>query len=160
MTQFTPGLILEFLLVALLLVTVAYCVVLNRRLSKLKDSQHELREIVTDLSQATFAAENAIRGLRSTTDDAEARLSDKLAKAEEMSRELSAFERPAHLRAAPPVDTAPVPKPAAPRQVVRPVAPVVSDRHETPVVGAGQAAPTTSREVWRQHALSRLNRAS
>jgi hypothetical protein len=91
MTHFTPGLILEALLVVLLLMTVGYCVVLNGRLGRLRSSQHELRQIVSDLTLATTNAETAIRGLRTTTEDAEAKLSDKLHKAQLLARELSTY---------------------------------------------------------------------
>lgn len=91
MTHFAPGFIIEILLIALLVLTVGYCMVLNRRLSRLRASQDELRQIITDLNAATQTAETAIRGLKMTTDEADARLSDKLHKAQLLARELSAL---------------------------------------------------------------------
>ncbi len=164
MTQFAPGMILEGLLVVLLLLTFGYCVVLNRRLSRLRESQTELRAIIGDLTSATATAELAIRGLRATTDDAEARLSDKLHKAQLLARELTVL---ADDRVTQTVASAPAPTPTqspakparspeqAPLQVSE-KAPVASTQR----VSRPGAPNVENAEQWRRHALSRLKRAS
>jgi hypothetical protein len=160
MTHFTPGLILEALLVVLLLTTVCYCVVLNARLGRLRASQQELRQIVSDLTQATTHAETAIRGLRTTTQEAEAALADKLHKAQLLTRELSTYStagsslRSAAIAAVTPAfSPRPVSLDGAPADAA-PAAP--APRPEA----AAPGAPAVDREAWRRHALSRLKRAS
>ena len=130
MTQFSPGLIIEILLVLLLAVTVGYCMILNRRLGTLRSAQSELRQIVFELASATQTAETAIRGLKATTDDAETRLSESLHKAQLMARELTVLidgnAKPALTeRVTPPVIPAPVvtPPPVAPPPQVAPPPP-------------------------------------
>ena len=137
MTQFAPGLIIEILLIVLLLATVAYCMVLNRRLSRLRSSQDELRGIITELNQATQTAETAIRGLKLTTEDADARLSDKLHKAQLLTRELEVLT-------------------GAQRQT--PAVPAQPEPAAAPPQAAKAAAPDP--ETWRRIAMARLKQAS
>ena len=138
MTQFTPGLIIEILLVLLLAVTVGYCMILNRRLGTLRSSQSELRQIVFELGSATQTAETAIRGLKATTDDAETRLSESLHRAQLMARELTVLIDGDAKPAAP----EPAPQPLLPSQVVAPpvVAPPAPPRAAAPQVVAPPAA--------------------
>lgn len=91
MTQFSPGLIIEILLMLLLVVTVGYCLVLNRRLGRLRSAQDELRQIIHELGAATQTAEQAIRGLKITTEEADAKLTEKLHRAQLLTRQLSGF---------------------------------------------------------------------
>lgn len=147
MTQFTPGLIIEIFLIVLLLVTVGYCLVLNQRLSRLRSSQDELRQIIDDLGTATQTAEYAIRGLKATTEEADARLSDKLHKAQLLTRELSVLSSTHDVQygsADPAAPQQPAPQQPAPQQSV----PARRD----------QAQPDL--EQWRQIAMSRLKKAS
>jgi len=85
----SPGLAVELVLLVLLAATIAYCAVLNRKLTRLRGAQDELRDIVDELSATTQNAQAAIQGLRETTDEAEARLADKLHKAKLLTNELS-----------------------------------------------------------------------
>jgi hypothetical protein len=161
MTQFTPGLIVEVLLVVLLMLTVGYCILLNRRLSNLRSSQQELRQIVSDLATATTTAESAIRGLRATTDDAEARLSDKMQRAELLSRELSSLtdSRPERPIDQPP--PRPEPRPTSPESTVRgPASSQPAGADPRSGAGASRSGDTDDRDAWRRHALSRLKQAS
>ena len=139
MTQFAPGLIIEILLILLLVVTVGYCMLLNRRLSRLRSSQNDLRQIIIELSAATQTAETAIRGLRNTTEEADSRLTDKLHKAQLLVRQLSSLTG----------DRQPLEAPSAPS------APAASNG---PSESAQQPAPDP--ETWRKIAMSRLKKAS
>lgn len=91
MSEFPVGLILELVVVGLLCVTVAYCFVLNRKLQQLRSAQNDMRLVVQDLNMATQHAENAIAGLRATTDEAEHKLDDKLHKAKLLTHNLALF---------------------------------------------------------------------
>jgi hypothetical protein len=171
-TQFTPGLIIEILLVLLLGLTVGYCMMLNRRLGNLRSSQNELRQIVFELGAATQTAETAIRGLKATTDDAEIRLSESLHKAQLMARELTVLIDGNAKPAAPAPTPRPVlPTPVAPIPVAAP--PVAPPPAAPPPVAKRPAAPPPAapppasdsdaaakeRALWRQRTLSKLKNA-
>ena len=92
------GLLLDILLAVLLSATLGYCFVLMRKLERLRGGQSELRKIIAELLVATQTAERAISGLRRTTDEADARLSDKLRKARALTEELSLLHGAAERR--------------------------------------------------------------
>ncbi|MGE3627519.1 MAG: DUF6468 domain-containing protein [Hyphomicrobiales bacterium] len=112
------GMTIEILVVFLLVITIVYCVIVNRKLEALRSDQSELRGIITDLDTATGKAEAAIRSMRETaglTDsaladrvaralDIESRLSEEIIKAEALHTKLSAI----------PQRVLEVPRPAAP----------------------------------------------
>lgn len=172
MTQFTPGMIIEILLILLLVLTVSYCMVLNRRLSRLRSSQHDLRDVISELCASTQTAENAIRGLKATTEDADVRLTDKLHKAQLLTRELEVLTG-----GAAGMQTAKTPPPPAVTPNV-PAAPVAAPTPETHRLShpGGQARPgmpsiaaaRAANEVfaapdlndWRHRTMSRLTKAS
>ena len=139
MTQFAPGLIIEILLIGLLGLTVGYCMVLNKRLGKLRSSQQDLRQIITELSAATQTAEHAIRGLKATTEDADLRLTEKLHKAQLLARELSALTGGAADHAPPPV-------------------PAKSQPAEKSTKQAAPADGPADPEEWRRIAMARLGK--
>lgn len=161
MTQFTPGLIIEILLVLLLGLTVGYCMILNRRLGNLRSSQNELRQIVFDLGAATQTAETAIRGLKATTDDAETRLSESLHKAQLMARELTVLIDGNAKPAAPAPPRPVLPTPVAPIPVAAPpvAPPPVAKRPAAPPPAADSDAAAKERALWRQRTLSKLKNA-
>lgn len=89
MTAFPIGTLLEAVVAILLALTVGYCFVLNRKLARLRSHRQELREVVHELEGATARAEQAISGLRLTTDEADGRLSENLAKAARIADDLT-----------------------------------------------------------------------
>jgi hypothetical protein len=82
------GLIIESLVAVLLLLTIGFCVVLNRRLKKLKADEHALKATISELITATEIAERAIAGLKMTVRDCDQNLSDRLRLGESLVREL------------------------------------------------------------------------
>ena len=62
----------------LLLLTILYCVRLNRQLRLLKADEQTLRATISELITATEIAERAIAGLKSTMHDGEQNLSERL----------------------------------------------------------------------------------
>ena len=54
----------EVFVAVLLVVTVAYCFILNRRLSELRGAQGELQKIMTEFADATRVAETGLSDLR------------------------------------------------------------------------------------------------
>ncbi|MFM9975892.1 MAG: DUF6468 domain-containing protein [Beijerinckiaceae bacterium] len=58
------GFVIELVVVVLLGFTVAYCIILDRRLQRLRSDETSMRQTVVDLGLATERAERAIDGLR------------------------------------------------------------------------------------------------
>ena len=86
----TASLAVEGLVAVLLLITIGYCVVLNRRLGRLRKDEQALKATIGELFAATEIAERAVSGLRATVAEAEASLGEKLRQAESMTGEIGA----------------------------------------------------------------------
>jgi chromosome segregation ATPase len=81
----------------LLLLTILYCVRLNKQLRLLKADEQTLRATISELITATEIAERAIAGLKSTMREGEQSLATRLQRAESLTadieRQLSAGEQ-------------------------------------------------------------------
>jgi hypothetical protein len=88
--SFNYGLLIETMVSFLLLLTILYCVRLNKQLRLLKADEQTLRATISELITATEIAERAIAGLKSTMHDGEKDLSGRLARVEQVSTELDA----------------------------------------------------------------------
>jgi hypothetical protein len=118
------GLIIESLVAVLLLLTISFCISLNRRLKKLKADEHSLKATISELITATEIAERAIAGLKLTVRECDENLSERLATGEQITREMSrqidssrdVLNRLAQITAA--GRPAPAPAPVAPPQPV------------------------------------------
>ena len=82
------GVVIESLVAVLLMVTIGYCMLLNRRLKRLKADEHSLKATIGELITATEIAERAIGGLKHTVRDVNGNLGAQLAAATEMSEQL------------------------------------------------------------------------
>ncbi|MGH6671057.1 MAG: DUF6468 domain-containing protein [Xanthobacteraceae bacterium] len=82
------GLIIESLVAILLIFTIGYCMLLNRRLKLLRADEGALRATIAELVTATEIAERAIAGLKITARDCELGLGERLARAERVSADL------------------------------------------------------------------------
>jgi chromosome segregation ATPase len=82
------GLMIESLVAVLLLVTIGYCVLLNRRLKHLKADEHTLKATISELVAATEGAERAIAGLKQTARDCDQTLGEQLRTGERLSTDL------------------------------------------------------------------------
>jgi hypothetical protein len=83
------GLMIESLVAVLLLLTISFCLMLNRRLKKLKADEHALKATISELITATEIAERAIAGLKMTVRDCDQNLGERLHAGESLSRELA-----------------------------------------------------------------------
>jgi hypothetical protein len=86
--SFNYGLLIETMVSFLLLLTILYCVRLNKQLRLLKADEQTLRATISELITATEIAERAIAGLKSTMHDGEKDLGERLARMEHVSSEL------------------------------------------------------------------------
>jgi hypothetical protein len=82
------GMIIESLVAILLMVTIGYCMLLNRRLKLLKADEHALRATISELVTATEIAERAIAGLKITARECDAGLGERLTRAERFCADL------------------------------------------------------------------------
>lgn len=81
MTNFA-GLLIESVVALLLVTTIVYCVMLNRRLQKFRADEQSLRGTIAELITATEIAERAIAGLKLTVRDCDHSLGGQLRSAE------------------------------------------------------------------------------
>ena len=83
------GMIVEGSVSILLMVTIGYCVVLNSRLKRLHADRDTLRQMVTDLVQATDLANAAVKELKTTAVEADLVLNARLEEAERFGIQLA-----------------------------------------------------------------------
>ena len=82
------GVAIESLVAILLMLTIGYCMLLNKRLKRLKADEQTLKATIGELITATEIAERAIGGLKHTVRDVNENLGTQLASAAEMSEQL------------------------------------------------------------------------
>jgi hypothetical protein len=82
------GIAIESLVAVLLLLTIGYCILLNKRLQRLKADEHSLKATIGELITATEIAERAIGGLKHTVRDVNENLGSQLTAATQMSAHL------------------------------------------------------------------------
>jgi hypothetical protein len=82
------GFAIESMVSVLLLLTILYCVRLNRQLRLLKADEQSLRITISELVTATEIAERAIGGLKQTMREGEQVLTSRLQRSEDLSNEI------------------------------------------------------------------------
>ena len=82
------GMIINGLIAILLVLTIGYCMRLNRRLKLLKSDEQSLRATIAELVTATDIAERAITGLKLTVEECEVGLAARLASGERLTVDL------------------------------------------------------------------------
>ena len=84
------GIAIESLVAILLMLTIGYCMLLNKRLQRLKADEHSLKAVIAELITATEIAERAIGGLKHTVRDVNENLGNQLTAAAQISIQLKA----------------------------------------------------------------------
>ena len=82
------GYLVESMVSVLLLLTILYCVRLNKQLRLLKADEQTLRATISELITATEIAERAIAGLKATMREGEQSLGTRLQRAETLTSDL------------------------------------------------------------------------
>ena len=82
------GMIIEILVAILLMLTIGYCMLLNKRLKRLKADEQSLRATICELVTATEIAERAIGGLKLTVEECEIGLGARLRSADRFTADL------------------------------------------------------------------------
>jgi Domain of unknown function (DUF6468) len=88
MSELTLGMAIEIVVAVLLVLTIFYCMALNRRIIRLRADEAVLRATIAELITATEIAERAILGLKATAGDCERSLGDRLSQTEGMLQDL------------------------------------------------------------------------
>ncbi|MBB4301816.1 hypothetical protein GGD81_000833 [Rhodobium orientis] len=88
MSSLSLGFIVEGFVTLLLILTIGYCIVLNRRLKRLHADEEVLKATISELLTATEIAERAIHGLKETAGECDRSLIQRLAEAERVSAEI------------------------------------------------------------------------
>ncbi|KAA0688554.1 DUF6468 domain-containing protein [Azospirillum brasilense] len=84
----TLTLVLDLVMVGLLAATIAYAIILNRQIIKLRESRGEMAELVRGLNEAMSRAETGVRGLKKTAHETGEDLQRTVAKAQTLRDEL------------------------------------------------------------------------
>ena len=79
------GVLVEGLVATLLVVTIVYCVSLNRKLERLRADETDMKNLVGDLIDATGNAERAIQALKVSASDWDRALGSRMRHAEKLS---------------------------------------------------------------------------
>lgn len=82
------GLVIESLVAVLLVVTIWYCTLLNRRLKLLRNDEQSMRGTIAELVTATEIAERAIGGLKITVRECDENLGSQLSTGAELAMKL------------------------------------------------------------------------
>ena len=85
------GIVIESLVAVLLMLTIGYCMLLNKRLKRLKADEHSLKATIAELITATEIAERAIGGLKHTVRDVNENLGSQLTAATQMAGHLKSM---------------------------------------------------------------------
>jgi hypothetical protein len=83
------GVMIEGLVAILLVVTIGYCMMLNKRLKRLKADEQTLKATISELITATEIAERAIAGLKVTVQECDVGLGQRLKAAEQVAAALA-----------------------------------------------------------------------
>ena len=134
------GIAIESLVALLLMLTIAYCMLLNARLKRLKADENSLKATIGELITATEIAERAIGGLKLTVRDVNENLGNQLTAAGHLSEQLrkQLAEGDNVVRRLSKIASA-----ARPSSEVSPAAPVVSSAK-----AIAQAAQAFSERRW------------
>lgn len=89
MSGFSIGMLVEGMVSALLVVTIVYCLILNRKLNALRADQTKLREVIQALDRSTRNAENIIGELRETASSTQEELDGRIDHARSMADRLN-----------------------------------------------------------------------
>ena len=142
------GLVIESLVAVLLVLTIGYCALLNKRLKLLRNDEQAMRGTIAELVTATEIAERAIGGLKVTVRECDQNLGSQLASANELvaklKKQIAAGEdimgrlsqialaaRPSSVVALPEKTEAPVPAPRADAKAISAAAQAFSERRRT-----------------------------
>ncbi len=88
MSDLTPEMIMNIVVLLALFVTIVYAIRLSRQLSQVRGDQERLRKLIADLEKASDRAENAVKSMRETAEGSGDDLQDRINAARSLTDEL------------------------------------------------------------------------
>ena len=82
------GTVIDLFVALLLVVTIGYCTLLNRRLKAFRGDEEAMRQTIRELVQASEIAERAIAGLKETATECDKSITYKLRQADRFCRDI------------------------------------------------------------------------
>ena len=89
--MYTMPMLVNFVMIALLIVTIVYALILNSRLKKIRDARDDLYQIIHRFTEATQKARESIESLKKTAATLEGKIESHMNRAEELKSDLSFF---------------------------------------------------------------------
>jgi hypothetical protein len=145
--SFSFGLMIETLVAVLLLITIGYCVILNRRLKRLKGDEQALKATISELITATEIAGRAVAGLKATAQDCDGTLGERMRAAERLAAGMERQLKAGELLLSELIRSGIAPAPAKPRPAPAPAGNVPDAKA---VVAAAQAFADRARSRARE----------
>ena len=144
--------LLDLAIILLLVPTIVYAVILNRRLSALRRSRDELGKVVSSFNEATMRAEAGIPKLKKATVEANTALQDRVEKAHSLRDDLAfmierAEEMADRLEGAVRTGRTDTGQPASPPPVARPAVVQPDDSVATRTLAGAAMAATEDSDV-------------
>ena len=150
------GFVLELIVVALLVVTIGYCVALHRRLGALRMAQDEMKRFIGNFNEATARAESGVAHLRAAASESARTLEPRIEQANALVGDLDMLTHRAgkladrlENTATPASGAKPAAKPARPSQGAK----------RKPATKAQPAQPTTGPSQTESELLKALREA-
>ncbi len=146
------GFMIESLVAVLLMLTIAYCVILNNRLKRLRADEQSLKATIGELITATEIAERAVAGLKTTAHECDQTLGERLRLADRSCASLNAHIKAGEAlmaRLSRIVEAGRPGEEGAPKEVAAPAAPPATAPDPKAVAAAAQA--------FAERARTRLN---
>ena len=143
------SLMIESMVALLLLLTIGYCAVLNRRLKRLKGDEQALKGTISELITATEIAGRAVAGLKATANECDQTLGERMRAAERFSTGMERQLKAGEILLTELMRTGIAPVPAT--VVTQPAAPPAASLPDAKaVVAAAQAFADRARERARE----------
>ena len=143
------SLMIESMVALLLLLTIGYCAVLNRRLKRLKSDEQALKGTISELITATEIAGRAVAGLKATANECDQTLGERMRAAERFSTGMERQLKAGEILLTELMRTGIAPVPAT--VVTQPAAPPAASLPDAKaVVAAAQAFADRARERARE----------
>jgi hypothetical protein len=154
------GLGIESLVAVLLLLTIGYCALLNKRLKRLKADEQSMRSIIAELVSATEIAERAIGGLKVTVRECDENLGSQLTTGAALSSKLARQVAAGELILNRLSQIALAARPSAPEPVAGPQAAPASVEAVPPVAAAASPKASAKALLAAAQAFSERRKAS
>ena len=148
------GFMIESLVALLLLLTIGYCAVLNRRLKRLKADERALKGTISELITATEIAGRAVAGLKAAAQECDRTLGERMRAAERFSSNMERQLKAGEMLLTELVRTGIAP---VPDTILTPVSAVVAPSTPAPASFPDPKAVVAAAQAFAERARERVN---